>query len=207
MLKDLNSLHHAYFIVGSADAAERELHAFFQKEGIKLLGSPDFFLWTGETFGIDDARDLSVSAVKKAFIDRKVFFIAPAKITLEAQNALLKTFEEPVANTHFFLCLPDAGMIIPTLLSRMQTVRLKGEEETNEAENFLKLPLKGRLVFVKKFVDEEKNISAFLDLLLSYMRDKKASLESVEKVYKMRLRSDDRGVSPRLILEHLALVI
>ena len=34
---------------------------------------------------------------------RKIFIIGANSFTREAQNALLKTFEEPTAGTHFFL--------------------------------------------------------------------------------------------------------
>ena len=208
MLKSLSNLHHAYLVVGDSERAEEDLHQVFKAQGLVLRGSPDFFVFKDETFGIDEARKRSEKAIRRAFGERKVFLIAPEKITLEAQNALLKTFEEPIADTHFFLVVRDQHVIVPTLLSRLQVVRLdESSSDLKEGEKFLKLGVKERLNFVKKFVDDEKNLSKFLDELLIILRDNKENLEQIKKVYEARLVSDDRGTSARLILEHLALVL
>ena len=197
---DLDHLHHAYLLVGNQESAETLLHTLFPQ----LVGSPDYFVSKESTFGIDASRSLSVMAARKGFVGKKIFFIAPETITPEAQNALLKTFEEPVPETHFFLSVRDEGSIIPTLRSRMLEVRIKGEGNVSEeAEKFLALPLKERLAFVKKFVDREENVSTLLDNLLLATK----SEEVRKNLYKMRLVSDQRGASPRLILEHLALVL
>lgn len=151
---------------------------------------------------------MNEQAITKAFVKKKVFLIAPEKITIEAQNALLKTFEEPIADTHFFLVVRDEHVVIPTLRSRLHLVRLEAEAgELKEAQKFLKLSVKDRLAFVKRFVDKELNLSAFLDELLLELRGRDDSLSALEQVYKMRLVSDDRGTSPRMILEHLSLVL
>lgn len=185
-------MHHATLLIGDRGAALEYLEELCGS----LMGSPDYFPSTAELFGIDEARLLSEQAVRKAFGHRKIFFLAPEKITLEAQNALLKTFEEPIADTHFFLAVRDEGVVIPTLRSRMQVVRVAASDAHAEAAKFLGLPLKDRLAWVKKFVDAEKNLSVFLDSLLALTRDR--------RVYEMRLVSDQRGASSRLVLEHLA---
>ncbi len=202
---DFNHLHHAYLLIGSREASEKALLSLFEEQGETLVGSPDYFVFKEALFGVDDARAINEQAITKAFVNKKVFLIAPEKITLEAQNALLKTFEEPTTKTHFFLVVRDEHVIIPTLRSRLQLVRLEaGAEDLKEAQKFLKLSIKDRLNFVKKFVDKEQNLSTFLDELLLELRDKADKTQMLEQVYKLRLVSDDRGASPRLILEHLA---
>lgn len=204
---ELESLHHAYLILGEAAAAEQAVLGFFGEKGLALKGSPDYFVFKEALLGIDDARKLSEQAIRRAFGSRKVFFIAPEKITLEAQNALLKTFEEPIGETHFFLVLRDEHMVIPTLRSRVSMLRLESESEgEEEARKFLAGSIKERLAFVKKFVDAEKNLSRFLDELLLELR-KNGQSEAVGQVYRLRLSSDDRGASPRLVLEHLSTVL
>jgi hypothetical protein len=200
----LESLHHAYFLVGEARAAEEAVLGFFEEKGLPLKGSSDFFVFKETLLGIDDARKLSEQAIRRAFGERKIFFLAPERITLEAQNALLKTFEEPIPNTHFFLVLRDENLVIPTLHSRVHVLRLGNEASLrSEAKKFLGGSIKERLAFVKKFVDAEKNLSRFLDELLLELKQK-GNTDSVGKVYRLRLSSDDRAASPRLILEHLA---
>ncbi len=205
---DFSNLHHAYLLVGERGESESSLHAFFESKGAKLTGSPDFFPWKDELFGIDEARRLNAQAVRKAFGERKVFFIAPERITLEAQNALLKTFEEPIPGTHFFLVMREEGLALPTLLSRMQVVRVAADSDAREsASEFLAMVVAKRLAFAKKFADAEKNLSAFLDDLLLALRAKGVRREALTQVYEARQVSDDRSASARLILEHLALVL
>ena len=211
---DFQNLHHSYLVVGERKEAEAHLRELLLGHGIKLAGSPDFFVFNSPLFGIDEARELSLAASKKAFTDKKIFLISPEKITLEAQNALLKTFEEPTANTHFFLLVRDAMLVLPTLRSRMQIVYVEGKVgELSDAKKFLKLTIKDRINFSKKFVDADlpagrqgKNLSVFLDELLITLKASN-DIESLKEIYPLRLVSDDRGTSPRLILEHLSVVL
>lgn len=203
---DFSHLHHAYLVVGDKEAAEEAVLSLFETHGEKLLGSPDFFVFREPLLSIDDARKLSEQAIRHAFTGRKVFLLSPEKVSLEAQNALLKTFEEPIANTHFFLILREESLVIPTLLSRMQKISVQGLTLDKQAGEFLALGIKERLNFVKKFVEKEKNLSGFLDELLLELR-KRGDTKRLETVYRLRLVSDDRGSAPRLILEHLAGVL
>jgi DNA polymerase III delta prime subunit len=208
MFKSLNNLHHAYLLVGEVSEVEAKLHTFFEAHDAKLVGSPDFFPFKEELFGIEEARELNLQAVRKAFGARKVFLIAPERLTLEAQNALLKTFEEPIPATHFFLVMREERLVLPTLLSRMQVVRVAASADASaEAARFLAMPTTKRLAFAKKFADAEQSLSAFLDELLFLLRSQGNKREAVRQVYEARLVSDDRGAAPRLILEHLSLVL
>ncbi len=195
-------MHHASLLIGGRSQALAYVESLFGS----LKGSPDYFSSTEETFGIGEARELSQQAARKAFGAQKVFFVAPETITPEAQNALLKTFEEPAAETYFFLALRDAGPIIPTLLSRMQTISLEAAESNDDAGEFLKMPLKKRMAFVKKFVDAEKSLPTFLDSLLLELK-KGGKNVALGSVFQMRLAADQRAASPRLILEHMAAVL
>ena len=197
---DVLNLHHAYLLVGDQAEAEKLLHSLFKD----LVGSPDYFVMKEATFGIDASRKLGDLALRKAFTEQKIFLIAPEVITPEAQNALLKTFEEPIAHTHFFLLVRDEGVIIPTLRSRMRVLHLSAEGEgSEEARNFSTLSIKERLAFVKKFVDKERNLSTFLDELLLSVK----TPEMKKILYHLRLVSDQRGASARLILEHLSVML
>lgn len=212
-----NGIHHANLLVGTPAEAESYLNLFCEDLGIKLANNPDFFPFRKDTFGIDDARQLSLLSTRKALTNRKIFFITPIHLTLEAQNALLKTFEDPSPDNTFFLVLREEALIVPTLLSRMQIIRLarlnleskQGSTlpTKQEAEKFLSSSLKNRLVFAKKFLEEEKNLPTFLDNLLWLLRKKNDGEKLVEKVYNLRRLINDSNLAPRLIIEHLSLVL
>ena len=79
-------------------------------------------------------RDLSIEVVREFFIAQagrmsvvgvgKVFVVEEAeRMTTSAQNALLKTLEEPYGRTLIVLLTDRPGALLPTILSRCQVVR------------------------------------------------------------------------------------
>lgn len=213
--------HHAYLLIGERGSIDTYIGALFADAGIVVLGNPDVFVIEQSIFGVDDARALAERSLEKAFGERKVFVIHSEKFTPEAQNALLKTLEEPTPNTHFLVSARETHIFLPTLLSRFHLVIVGGElEETNEVKKFLINPLKRRLDFAKKFADAIKEgeglpagrqgagaLAAFLDQLLQKLRDDGAPIETQKKVVTMRTYARDSAAQARVILEHLALVI
>jgi DNA polymerase III gamma/tau subunit len=73
-----------------------------------------------ETFGVDEGRELKEAQLSKSFGGgKKIFVISFETITVEAQNSLLKVFEEPTPDTHFFLISRTGSRLLPTLRSRI----------------------------------------------------------------------------------------
>lgn len=208
----LRNLHHANLLIGTPGEAESYLHSYYDNLGIRLANNPDFIAFRGETFGIDEARELRILSTRKAVTSSKIFLITPMRLTLEAQNALLKTFEDPCPDTYFFLAVREESLIVPTLLSRMQTIRLHGGDVSvdTDAKKFLSSSLKDRLIFAKEFADDPpaggKNLPIFLDDLLHLLR-KRSERKSLEKVYVVRRSIGDSGIASRLVIEHLSLVL
>ncbi|TDR31880.1 DNA polymerase III subunit delta' [Hydromonas duriensis] len=75
---------------------------------------------------IDDVRELAnmVNQTSHRGGTRVVLIYPAHKLNLNAANALLKTLEEPPANTLFFLLAHDAKQLLPTIISRCQRVHL-----------------------------------------------------------------------------------
>ena len=137
-----NLSHHAYGIVGSTDARS-DVISFLEGNppagvGVVVRGNPDFFMQKYEVLTIDDARALKELHATRPFTSmsdvddksdknggsgRKFFILEVDSITHEAQNALLKIFEEPNEYAHFFLIIPSEELLLPTLRSRLFMVR------------------------------------------------------------------------------------
>ena len=90
------------------------------------------------TILVDAIRNLEQEANFRPFEAASRFFIIePAdKMTDEASNALLKTLEEPPATSHIFLVTSRPNALLPTIRSRVQTLRF-APIETKEIENHL----------------------------------------------------------------------
>ncbi len=207
--------HHAYLLIGERGEVDKYLESIFDDAGLSPVGNPDVFVLEQSVFGVDDARAISERAPQRAFGTKKVFVIHAEKFTSEAQNALLKTIEEPTENTHFFISAREPQIFLPTLLSRLHEVRVGGELMKNkEVEKFLTNPIAKRLNFAKSFADEVKDdergagaLAEFLDSLLLKLRTDGAPLLTQKKILTLRTYARDSSAQPRLILEHLALVL
>ena len=205
---DTDHLHHAYLFEGDIEIGQTYLEDLLLRLGIDRAQNPDYFVFENEAFTVGEARTLTERAQGRAFGSKKIFVIKSPRYTPESQNALLKTLEEPTENTHFFLLLSERGLLLPTLLSRLEVVRMNGsEKKQKDAEAFLDLQPQERIKFAKKFIDKEKPLAPFLDGLVSLLKTRGASHEEIEKVFNQRKFADDPSVMPRLILEHLAVVL
>ena len=92
-LREIKSLHHAYFIEAVYEDIRDEILSVIEKDlRVKTKGNPDFQYLEHTTFGIDESRKLKEAASMRAVSDRQIFVISFSSITREAQNALLKLF-------------------------------------------------------------------------------------------------------------------
>ena len=75
---------------------------------------------------IEQIRALQSDSARKTLEGRRnVFIIEDAhEMNLEAANCLLKTLEEPEPDVILLLTAPDPGLLLPTILSRVQQVTL-----------------------------------------------------------------------------------
>ncbi len=93
-----------------------------------LAGShPDIHVVKPEkkSIGVDEVRGLiDALALRPYEGGRHIALVEQAdKLTVAAQNALLKTLESPSGDCMFFLITDAPGAMLPTILSRCQTVR------------------------------------------------------------------------------------
>ena len=214
LYKHSKTLHHAYFVVShKVDEAYSKLKDFFEEHvGVKTDGNPDFWYGKFDSLTIDDARAIAESSERKDFSgDRKVFIIQADFISIEAQNSLLKVFEEPTIGTHFFIISPQ-DMLLPTLRSRMQVVF--HTSESDESQSILKLKLKDRLSLVKQITDgisdEEKTKQDAITLLNQvelelYEKGAEKSRTALGLCQEARASLYDRGAPVKMILENLLL--
>jgi DNA polymerase-3 subunit delta' len=198
---DKNNLHHAYLIEGKKEEILPEVLKFIKSIGIKTTDNQDFNQITLDSLKREDAKNLKSQSVEKGISGKqKVFIISVNNFLIEAQNTLLKMFEEPIENTIFFLIVPDASIILPTLLSRFYVILARqglAGELKKEAEEFVKMSLPDRILFVKEMVakpeDEEENDSE--NISMDSNRSKAIKfLNALETILHKRLFTD-RGLT------------
>ncbi|MGN0506399.1 MAG: DNA polymerase III subunit delta' [Lachnospiraceae bacterium] len=150
----MGKLSHAYIIQGEAGSGKKMLAGIFaaalqcEEQGIEPCGKcqsckqavsgnhPDIRWVTHEkaTIGVDDIRlqlnnDIMVKPYSRPY---KVYLIDEAeKMTEQAQNAMLKTIEEPPEYAVIVLLTVNAKQLLPTILSRciLLTMRPVAKQE------------------------------------------------------------------------------
>jgi DNA polymerase III delta prime subunit len=215
--KRTGKLHHAYGILGQREMVRDEIFSFLIKDlKFPVTNNPDF--WQGEfnVFKIDNSRDLNESHLKLPIkYDKKVFVISANFITKGAQNSLLKIFEEPRADTIFFLLLPADAELLPTLKSRLIFGSYGVEEKKQGAEEFLSAKIGKRMDLVAKILKDIKDekltkadaISFVKNIEVVLSQEKKKDLSVIKELERAISYLNDEAPSIKVILEHLAITV
>ncbi len=214
-----DSLHHAYFIEGERAAVLADIEAFLSEAfGIVRQGHPDVHYGEYDSFGIDDGRGLQeMQAVRPVAGDRKVFILSVGSMTGEAQNSLLKVFEEPTPGTHFFVISTSRRILLPTLRSRVIIIAHATSKEATlgaEAKKFISSSYKDRLAQVSGMVEEKDKALAegFLLAVIDELRGdglravSPARAVAIREIVSLVPYLKDRAPSVKLILERVALL-
>ncbi len=164
---------------------------------------PDMITVTHEkpaSIGVEDIRAQVNDTVSiRPYSSRyKIYLIDEAeKMTVQAQNALLKTIEEPPAYVILLLLTVNPDQMLPTILSRCELIRLK--------------PLQDRTV--SRYLSEKKGLSeAQADIYAAFARGslgRALEITSSEQFSDMmadmlRLLKSVRGMETPLLLEYVS---
>lgn len=219
------NLHHAYLVEGEVSNSLPIVLDFITSLGVVTSGNPDFIHIALDTVKIEDARNLRLMSLNKNKDEnKKILVLSTNNFLLEAQNTLLKVFEEPSPDTHFFVLMPDTSVLIPTLRSRMYHISASDENKSMDliASKFLSMAPRSRIDWLKEFlIEEDENAlqSArskaleFLNSLEALLYKKfisaqdKNSFKFFKHIFKVRENLRISGSSPKTLLESVALVI
>ena len=149
-----NKVSHAYILNGERGSGKKMLASLFattllcEKQGpdpcnechscrqAESGNHPDIIRVTHEkpnTISVDDIRrqvneDIQIKPYQGPY---KIYIIAEADLmTVQAQNALLKTIEEPPAYAVIFLLTENAEALLPTITSRCVMLKLRNIRDT-----------------------------------------------------------------------------
>ncbi len=206
--------HHAYYIEDSLSKLDVYVESIRNSEGFEL-GDPNFSFFRYEKFGIDEARSLIEKSSLLTSARASIILLGVGSITTEAQQALLKLFEEPQLGMTFVLLAPF-GSLISTLKSRClrfeNQVKFAPGNVQTIAKDFLTWPYKKRSEWIVATLKDEDDardmVRAFLNNLESELYGKieksKEVRESLTDIANFRVYLNDKGPSLKMILEHFA---
>lgn len=215
--------HHSFVIEAGAEEGIAAAQAWAEKEiGMKAEANPDFVVLQYGLLSVEDARKVSEVAAGAPFAgEHKVVVIAASRAYHEAQNALLKIFEEPPPDTYLFLVLPSLGGLLPTLRSRVQELAVKESSKkiSEEAEKFIGATKEKRSAIIKKLAsgkdederreNREEAIAIVNGIEAAAYKQKKRdgyAVALLSDIAELRGHLYDRSAPMKMILEHLSLV-
>ena len=212
-------LTHAYGIPGQFAAVFPQLCLLLEKNCKEILrGNPDAYVREMDSLSIEDAREVrDFAALTNRGKGRKLVVLSFIDATRHAQNALLKTLEEPNPGVHFFIITPVIDTLLPTLRSRLTLISgTVSDTYREEARTFLKTPMQKRITLLKPFLGEEKDRTGALSFVAALLREirgetgKPLSPQSAESLATLERAVRDlrlTGASVKGVLEHVALTI
>jgi len=205
---------------------ENSLSILFDIENLqKIFNNPDIFFAEIE----EDKKELGIKEIQKFIkkIQLKPFqynFKAGIienghKMTIEAQNALLKTLEEPPQNTLILISTERKNFLLQTIVSRCKTFEFQDEEifnqDTNEIKEILDLDIIKKFKYIENIFKEKNKkllnsqIEDLLEKFLVYYRDLILKSKNDENIIKnielveFTQKAIRGNVSAKLALENL----
>lgn len=128
---DKGCLSHAHLIVGEDGIGKSIIARIFALKILNKNNDRDYidivqYKPKKASFGVDDVRELIEEVNKKPYEgEKKVILIYEGnKLTVQAQNALLKTIEEPPNGVYIILLCESIETILDTIKSRCQIYKL-----------------------------------------------------------------------------------
>jgi len=192
----------------------------------QLENQPDqLVVQAAPSVGINQVRQLKKFLSRKRYQASVKTVIIPQaeKLTRPAQNALLKTLEEPPVASQLFLSCPNENQLLATILSRCQIIKLPARSSkitpslAKEYSSLLKELLAAspgkRLKLIEPYLKTRQGAIKFCEEIITLLRD---SLSQQKDIFQsLRLIKSCRSslyllranINVKLVLENLVLNI
>ncbi len=145
--------------------------------------------------------------------------ISVDKTTIAAQNALLKTLEEPPQDTHIILTTSNINNLLPTIVSRCQILELKKDDEHQFNQDLINQILKSNIIERFSLVEnilkqknktkQDNDIEELTENLLVFFRsrmlkkNKNNEILDIIRLIETTQKAIEKNVNKRLALENL----
>ncbi len=214
-------LHHAYIVEGDIESSKSIILSLVADRLQVDIHGQDFFNIQADMFGVEEAQRVVNINSRRAFTGQnKAIVIVANTFSQQAQNALLKTLEEPTKGTHFFILTSTSATFLPTILSRVHVVGTTHSTsvlpDVCDVTSFLKGTSAKRINMVKQIMKEkedekigDKDIHMFItELEKSAFNMYKGGVKEIKvaRVFsKVQDYVRDTSSSKKLLLEYIAL--
>ena len=212
--RGMHTHHHAILFEGDTTQALKAAERYIKDIlGITMQQNPDVVHFILERFTIEHARELKEQAAQTPLGSARVFIIKTTSILGEAQNALLKLFEEPSSRSHFVIILPNASQLLPTVRSRLLHAGTftQQERQLERAELFLSSTIGERIEMVEDIIkNKDRTTARELIHEIEHALHSKGVTNNVESLKDVALASQyilDTSSSVKHVVLHIATTV
>ncbi|MCC6323348.1 hypothetical protein IT400_01000 [Candidatus Nomurabacteria bacterium] len=221
-----NNLFQTYFIECTQPNTKEDFLQYLQIQNIQIYANPNVLNEVYESFTIDNVRTLNEHHNQRSSNEgKKIFIIEALTINHEAHNALLKMFEEPTVDTHFFFLIPRVDTLPDTLKSRAHIIYEDHKDNIlgyKEAIEFIGKSPNERMEIITKIIAKNKNTETsaplrddarvLLDACEYVIRENTKNIDTdtswkLGELLKAKKYLSTPGASVKMILEHIALIV
>lgn len=165
--------HHAFLVAGELTKTWPVIKTEIEKDffsGREFFSCPDAWIIEESSAGIELARELkNFASFRPVEMSTKILVVKLNFITEPAQNALLKTLEEPLGESRIFVLASSRQIFLPTILSRLLEIKLPvgGFDDFEKIKKFISATPAGRFKILEKEFSNERHLDR--ELVLSYL--------------------------------------
>ncbi|MEA3355500.1 MAG: hypothetical protein U9Q63_03390 [Patescibacteria group bacterium] len=163
---------------------------------------------------IKQVRDIEIFLSKKPYKNNKniVLIINSEKLTIPAQNALLKTLEEPPKNSLIILLTKNQNQLLETITSRCQIIQLKNQtklsKDTRLAQKtiynqLVKSSIPKRIGLISTYAANKKEAIQFCKNQILFLKPNIINHHQLIKKLTLSINRLNANLNPKLALESL----
>ena len=205
---DNGTLSHAHLIIGPNGIGKSILARIFALKILNKEKDIDYvdivnYRPSKASMGVDEVREIIEEVSKRPYEgDKKVIIIHEgSKLTIQAQNALLKTIEEPPQGVYIILLAESLETLLETIKSRCQVYKLTPlnnkqiEKYINTWGNYSEEEIKASLAYgegipgkAERLLNDD-NLSELREIIVKLLKDINYAKEDLVLIYENKLEN------------------
>jgi len=187
----------------------------------KLKQDNIFFEITPSTkeYSIDDIKSL-IKETKVFHPKTRIYFLTNFHLSsIPAQNSFLKLLEEPPTNVQFILTTLNKNSLLPTIISRVKIIKLRGKNERGNVDKFVIDEMEGlinqtptmKIPFVKFTITDRESAKNILLQIIVFFRERleidKNSPLIIKEIIRLKALLENNNLNPQLTIDQVLIFI
>src|SRR3989338_467362 len=169
-------------------------------------------------YSIDDIKGL-IKETKVFNPKTRIYFLANFHLSsIPAQNSFLKLLEEPPSNVQFILSTDNKNNLLPTIVSRVKVVKLKGINERGKVDKFVVDEMESlinqstKIIPLTQFkITDKESAKNLLIQIIFFFKDRldsdRNSPQIIKEIIRLKGLLENNNLNPQLTVDQVLIFI